>query len=83
MDTVLCLFTRARHPLLCFVSVWSLSMYSSSGVSGGEMGFGKGCRWGVMEMAVVIRACVQQWATHYLCGSLSEQRVRIRLIVVL
>ena len=41
MDTVLCLLTRARRPLLCFVSVWSLSMYISSGVSGGRWDAGK------------------------------------------
>ena len=45
MDTVLCLFTRVRHPKLCSVRAGSLSMYSSSGVSGGEeMRFGESCR---------------------------------------
>ena len=35
MDTVLCLFTRAPHPTAkFFFRVGSLSIYSSSGVSG-------------------------------------------------
>ena len=46
------------------------SMYSSSGVSGGMWGLGKVAVEACMQMAVVVRACIQQYATHYQCGAL-------------
>ena len=72
MDTVLCLFTRAPHPKLFFCQGWVVVDVQQQ--QRGEWGRGDEI-WGnfvevCMQMAVVVRACVQQYATHCQCGAL-------------
>ena len=71
MDTVLYLISSHVFAILSF-ALSGLGHFDVQQQRGewGVWGLGKVAVEVCMQMAVVVRACVQQYATHYQCGAL-------------